>query len=343
VEGSYAYLAVGGGGLRIANIATPANPIEVATLSLFGYAVNITVANDYAYVAALNGGLRLVNISNVIAPVEEASFNRVGTSVDVGIDERGFAWLADTDGGLYAVTADLTVSGQVTDHNYIPFPGAAIIGTAGRQTTTNLDGTYQMTGFLPDFTYQITPTLPGYTFWPPTRSFFLPDSLTGQNFIILPGPVETTIFTGTTATLSYTDVQGLPTTFEFAAGTVTQTTAVTVTPIFVSGSADAVFAGHGFDLSAVQGGNAIVTFNRPVTITISYSDLDIRLVTAENALTLRRWDGLTWQDAAQSCTPATTYQRDLVNNTITLPVCQSGRYALFGPSSRVFMAMVYRN
>jgi hypothetical protein len=337
VSGNYAYVANGGAGLRIINILNPFAPFEVGAASLFGYASSVYVQGQYAYVSSESGGVRVVNVADVTAPFETAEYNTPGTTLDFTID-KGYGWVADLDGGVYIVTADLVVGGRTVDHNDVGFEGVTVAGTAGRGAISDVDGVYSMTGFLPGETYYLTPTLAGYAFAPPNRSFTLVDDTLGQDFIILPEAVYGTIVTGSQTVVGYTDVRGFPTDLDFGPGAVGVTTAVTVTPVFIAVGGDSVFAGHGFDLAA----DGLADFGRPVTITIDYSDLDVQNVTAENELELRWWNGSGWQDAAETCSPTSGYVRDLVNNMISLAVCKSGRYGLFGGAERVYLPVGFR-
>jgi hypothetical protein len=83
-------------------------------------------------------------------------------------------------------------------------------------------------------------------------------------------------------------------------------------------------------------------FNMPVTVTISYTSDDVRLVSDVSQLQLWRWGGSAWQEAASSCDPPTTADHDLVNRRYAVPVCKSGRYALLGPSWGVYLPLVRR-
>ena len=72
-------------------------------------------------------------------------------------------------------------------------------------------------------------------------------------------------------------------------------------------------------------------FEQPITLTFSYdeSKLDGK---PESDLTLVFWDtvGLTWIDAANTCEPASTYSRDLANNTVSIDVCHFTRFGVVG-------------
>ena len=70
-------------------------------------------------------------------------------------------------------------------------------------------------------------------------------------------------------------------------------------------------------------------FALPVTVALSYLDSDAA-GRDESQLILYNWDGTSssWLDAAQTCTPPSSYQRDLVTNTLSLPVCHLTEFAL---------------
>jgi hypothetical protein len=72
-------------------------------------------------------------------------------------------------------------------------------------------------------------------------------------------------------------------------------------------------------------------FSSPITITLTYQDSDITFL-KEDKLILYYWDtsSSTWKDAAQSCSPALTYSRDTVNNTLRINVCHLSEFALMG-------------
>jgi hypothetical protein len=166
--------------------------------------------------------------------------------------------------------------------------------------------------------------------------------MNSQNFIILPRPIAATLVAYQPTTLTFTDTQGLPTRLIFSAGAVTQTTTLTVTPTLGGQRSGLAFTGHAFELTASQAG-AIVpnfSFSRPVTATLRYSDADIRVIADEQELKLWQSTGSGWQDAAQSCVPAATYARDVTSNTLSVGICRSGAFALFGPTHQVFLPVV---
>ncbi|MGC9349510.1 MAG: hypothetical protein ACP5JG_15330 [Anaerolineae bacterium] len=81
----------------------------------------------------------------------------------------------------------------------------------------------------------------------------------------------------------------------------------------------------------------------PVSVTIHYTDWDVRVVSNESRLTLNRWSAGGWHDAAQTCDPASTYVRDTANNALTAPICHLSRFALFGPTHRLQLPFLLRD
>jgi hypothetical protein len=180
-----------------------------------------------------------------------------------------------------------------------------------------------------------------------------------------PHPVSVTVGPNKGDLLVYTDSQGSPTTIEITPGTVPFTTTFVYTPLssptppLPPGSH---FANHAFDLDTYcqQGDNMVYlplimrgcgagaipqsvggsfnlrgtitlpcspTFQKPITVTIHYSDADVAGLD-ENDLRLYYWTGALWDDDANTCTPASTYTRDTLNNVLSVPICHSSRHAL---------------
>ena len=99
--------------------------------------------------------------------------------------------------------------------------------------------------------------------------------------------------------LIFTDTQGLTTTVQIPPGAVTRTTAITLTPILSLTepiSPGQRFAGHAFDLDAYWDGQLLAsfTFETTVTVTIHYSDADVKGLD-EKTLKLYRWVTPTWE------------------------------------------------
>ena len=248
-------------------------------------------------------------------------------------------YVTSGENGLFVMQLSGAIAGQITTSAYEPVAGVTVALNSSLNVTTTTDGSYTFTS-LPAGSHSVTPTLPGYVFWPPSRTLNVPSlAATTTNFVLLPQPVSTNIDPGTAITLSYTDTQGLRTDLFFPSGAVSQTTALTVTPVMIDHRLpNQAFTGHAFDVVAQPD----QVFNVPVTVTIRYSDLDVRVISDENSLVLLWWDGSSWTEAAATCTPSSVYQRDVLNNTISLPICRTGRYVLFGPTHPVYLPLVFR-
>jgi hypothetical protein len=98
IDGNYAYLACPFLGLRIVDIANPANPVTKGTFSL-NNAVSVSVSGDYAYVADILNGIYVINVSNHTSPQQAGYFDTPGNAF--GIDVQSiYAYVADGTAGL---------------------------------------------------------------------------------------------------------------------------------------------------------------------------------------------------------------------------------------------------
>jgi parallel beta-helix repeat protein len=102
VSGTFAYVAAGSAGLRIVNIATPSDPIQVGAWDSPGFAENLSVSGDFAYLADGPYGLRVVDVSNPVAPVEVAHAFDMNYAYDVATSGR-YAYVAAGGAGLLVV------------------------------------------------------------------------------------------------------------------------------------------------------------------------------------------------------------------------------------------------
>jgi hypothetical protein len=149
-------------------------------------------------------------------------------------------------------------------------------------------------------------------------------------------------------TIVYTDPQGVSTTVEIPDGAVTATTALVFVPVFSPThpvSPGLAFANHNFDLTAYRSGPLPgFAFAQPVTVTIGYSDADVRWI-HEDSLRLYYWDGSDWIDATTTCTPTSVYVRDLGQNTLGVTICHLSEYGMMGmplPRYDIYLPIVMR-
>ncbi len=70
-------------------------------------------------------------------------------------------------------------------------------------------------------------------------------------------------------------------------------------------------------------------FDQPVTVIIYYSDSDVQGIDESN-LILYYWTGSAWADAATTCSPTSTYTRDINNNVLQVEICHLSQFALGG-------------
>jgi len=285
------------------------------------------------------GNLVVVDVSNPYSPRQVWS-TQYGTFYTVEGD--GDTVYLGGDGGLLVAELASSITGQVTDASLYPVQGAAIMSSSGITATTGANGSYNLENLVAG-SYIITPTLNRYPFDPPFRSVTLPADNASQNFTLLPEPVTIMATPGITATLAYTGYQGDISHFQISPGAFSQPAQVIVTPTVGMGLPAWAFIGHAFTLAAQDSQVPILDFRAPVTLTITYTDFDIRFVTDESQLILYRWTGNGWVDAIATCSPASAYTRDLTANQISLPICRPGQYALYGPTHALLLPAILLN
>lgn len=328
VVGHYAFVT-GSGRLFVVDVAQPANPV-VATSIEIGDAYGIFIVGNSAFVKTYQ--TEVFDISTPTAPVRSAIVNTFGWKNYGVAVANGYMYL--TNGVFRVYRYNRQVSGQLMHANGTPLAlaNATLTSSNGQVTTTDTTGAYVLTS-LPDTPITITPSMNGYRFTPASRTVVPSYAANGERFAAVTAPVTTNVTPAAGGTLTSTDTQGLPTVVTVPGETVTQNTTVTLTPDIAAAPLSQSFAGHAFTLDA-QG---TTSFNAPVTITLAYSDTDVRVVRDETQLRLVWWDGSAWQDATETCATPTALTQDTQNNTLTVNVCQTGRYALFGPTHNLFI------
>jgi hypothetical protein len=181
-------------------------------------------------------------------------------------------------------------------------------------------------------------------------------TLNGGGYVLVGGywgseeiPVGIVVDPGQGGLLIFTDTQGLTTTVQIPPGAVTSTTWISMTPTVLPPgtiSASLRFAGHAFDLDAYRDGQLLTgfTFETTVTVTIHYSDADVRGID-EKTLKLYRWvtappDG--WQVVdAQS---GERQSLDTVHNVLTAWLRGLSRFTGMGASQyEIFLPLVIKS
>ena len=75
-------------------------------------------------------------------------------------------------------------------------------------------------------------------------------------------------------------------------------------------------------------------FDAPVTMTLTYvSDEVTKSDAVESEILLMVEENGVWVDAATTCSPTSTYTRDIENNRVSVEICHLSRYSWFAPLS----------
>lgn len=326
-------------GLAAIDVSDPTNPLDVGfyPMEMEGATV-LTVEDSMVYLADnYERDLKVFDFNDPANPRLVARATVDGASIqDASLTEDYIVAAAYSDGIVFFSKRG-HMEGQVTDHNFQPFPGVSLALSNGDTTFTDAEGNYT----IPDLdfgSYAITPTLAGYAFSPPNRQVSLPHDWQGQNFVILPSPVSIELQPGITTTLTYSDVQGLPTSFTFPAGLVDAPATAVVTPTLTDGYFGMDFAGHAFELD-IQGNAPDLVYTQPVTVTIQYSALDTAVISDTAQLALYHWGAGGWVEVGSGCSnqPAPAA---LAEGVFQAAICQDGRYALLGPTYSLALPVI---
>jgi hypothetical protein len=341
------------GRLSIMDLADPSNPVLVSSLDLpTGYFVGMDADGDS--ISLINtstgysdgwkdtGGLFVVKVSQPAAPVIIGSYSFPSINNVTGVDAQDGKIYVATNEGLSILRLGYTISGMVQHANGQPYAGAVVsIGALGVEAITSADGRYTLNGLLSG-----AYTLSARGNAAPTKSTLqnvtLPPDVTHADMTLLPAAASVDLAPGAASSLVFTDTQGLSTSLDFPAGSVTEPTTITLEPILVDSSTWLASTGHAFYLEASQGGYIVPKFSfaSPTMITIRYSDQDLRGSGKERGLRILRWYKDAWQDPRESCGSPDDYTQNLEDNTISAAFCQAGTYALFVPAYQAFFPVM---
>jgi hypothetical protein len=304
----------------------------------------ITVDGRYVYVAN-ESVFQAIDVSNPLTPTDAGSYLLVnGGQAELYSSmiaaSGGYVYVAGGTRGLAVIRLGRSISGRITHANGLPAPlaGVTLSAGAGLTTTTDLSGAYTLDN-IPSNPRVLTPSSADYAFYPASRTITAQSDVRGQDFVALTSPVSATLGPSTSASLVSTDTQALPTQLDLPAGAVAANTTLILTPTVAAGPRGWSFAGHAFDLAAAQAGAAVpnLAFGAPVNVTVGYSAADARLITDASRLVLWWWNGTTWQDAAETCSPQASYTRDPIARTIGVAICRVGHFALLGPTQQIYL------
>ena len=290
---------------------------------------------------------RAVPTSGALAAVDPAiqpapKVASTGAEIDTVVRQGNDLYVGGIE-GLSILDLSSSISGSVTDPMGYPASGVQVSAAKSITTTTDTGGQYSFSN-LTTGSYVITPTLPGFEFLPPQQTVTLPPEARQVNFTVLPGPATALEFPGITMTLSYTDIQGSVTSLMIPGSFYTDTMGVGLSPAMVNAPKRTAWTGHAFDWEATQAGlRAARLAGKPAVATIHYTDFDVKNIKDEDKLTLRFWDGSGWVDTSGTCSPPSTPVLDNSANVVTVPICRTGLYALFGPANPYYLPLIYRN
>ncbi len=109
VQGSLAYVADAGDGVKIVDVSDPAHLSLVGVYRPPVAALGVAVAGETLYVAAHGDGLRIVDVSNPAAPVELGSYDTPGMANSVSL-AGSHAYVVDDGGGMWEIDVSNPIS-----------------------------------------------------------------------------------------------------------------------------------------------------------------------------------------------------------------------------------------
>jgi hypothetical protein len=146
VEGQYAYVAHGQGGVFIFDISDTAAPSEVGMFRDGSDCFDVAVEGNYAFIVGWDhttytDGLLIVDISDRVAPILELT---LGRAFSYGIDTRdGYAYVA-ADSGLYIFDISTPLSTYQVSVNFEPSGGRDIVLKGSEAYIATENGLYVM-------------------------------------------------------------------------------------------------------------------------------------------------------------------------------------------------------
>jgi hypothetical protein len=239
-------------------------------------------------------------------------------------------------GGLARLARTCRAAGVVRTTRGAPVAGVGLSAGAARAVTLG-DGAYSFAA-LPAGTVAITPAREGFVFDPPARSVTFPTISEKLDFTLLPAPVSAALTPGQPASLSYTDVNGLPVTLDVPAGA-TGASSLTLAAA-APGQLPPRLATTGHVLEVRTSPDDPAPFARGLALTIAYGDEDLRQLFDEAQLRLYRWDGQAWAEQGAACRG--DGRVDTAANRFSATLCAPGRYMLAGPARGVALPLVRR-
>ncbi len=323
--------------LDILDMSDPTHPLKLGAYPTAYGSQTIAMLANLIYVTDNSEGVRIIDVSDPRNPLGVGAYTEAGASHLTLA--KGTLFAAYERDGLHV----LHYEGNAPTTVILDGPKKAVQGGASTVFTASirpatvappLTYTWRSTAHAP-ITYKdgatTTLALKWHSAGPQILTMTAANAwgiVTATHRITLTPSIS--VATGTATQATFTTPHGLTTTLYVASRSITTPIRLAYLP-----GADVVppaglgFAGHSFDLRAYR--NAVYlpgfTFERPITLTLHYHNADIAHLDDEGELALYRWNSTRhrWQPAA--CGPV---RRDLAHNLLTVPLCQTGRFALLG-------------
>jgi hypothetical protein len=314
-SGDYLYIAdnqyaEGDGALEIIDVSLPNTPVFVGSYELPSLLATVQVIGSYAYVVERgnSGTVHVIDVSEPGKPVEVSTYRP--------------AWYLDA--------GPITMMAVEGHYAYLTYQGSVIVLDVSNSADPVEVAFYPMGGH-------------GHYAAAQGNYFYVSGHSAGW-FVLKQTPVMVSLAPEISSSLTYTYYQHYPTHFEFPAGVVTEPITVAVSTSTAEDINGFWFARHSFGLSALQGETALpdFTFGEPVTVTLRYRHEDVGVVSNEEELALWVWTEAGWADAATTCETPAGYVRDVVNNVLIVGICETGRFALFGPTYQRYLPLIDR-
>lgn len=137
VNGTLAYVAAGGAGLRVVDISNPASPNELGFWNSPGYAEGVAVAGNVVYLADGPYGLRTVSVSDPAHPTPVGSAYDMNYAFEVAVSDQ-HAYIAAAGAGLLIV--DVSDPTHPVEIGTLDTPGYAYGVTVDETTVYVADG-----------------------------------------------------------------------------------------------------------------------------------------------------------------------------------------------------------
>jgi DNA-binding beta-propeller fold protein YncE len=119
VNGDFAFVAAGGAGLQVINIADRTQPVIAAALPLPGNANGVKLLGNFAYVASGSSGLNVIDVSNPLAPLKVGSLSTGANALNLAV--RGTSLYVANGSNL--LIADVTNPVAPTTVSVLPLNG----------------------------------------------------------------------------------------------------------------------------------------------------------------------------------------------------------------------------